>query len=98
MSLKGLIEFSTKEQIRQLKKQRDEETKKEILRFIIENKRVSFRELSDNLEYAKVFISKALFELKEEGKIDTEYETRHKYDRTISVLIHFPSINNKEVR
>jgi len=93
--MKSLIDFATKEQIRLLKKQRDEETKDEILRFIIENKRVSFRELSDNLDHAKVFIAKALFELKEEGRIDHEYETRHKYDRTISVLIHFPSIKGE---
>ena len=94
MSLKGLIEFATKEQIRLLKKQRDEEIKKEVLNFITENKRASFRELSDNLNHAKVFIAKALFGLKAEGKTDEEYEI----PGNSMVLITFLSVDNGGVR
>jgi len=89
--MKSLIEFATKEQIRLLRKQRDEEIKNEVMCFITKNKRASFIDIYDNIDRAKVFIAKALFELKEEGKIDSEYEVRG----NSVVLISFPSVKGE---
>ena len=68
----------------------------EVLDYITEQGRASFKDLSDNLDSAKVFIAKALFELEEEKLIYGEYEIQHEEDRTKMVRVNFPYDSSEE--
>ena len=60
--------------------------KEKVMDFINEHGRASFKDLSDNIDSAKVFIAEALFKLKQEKLIYNKYEV---HENSI-VLINFP--------
>lgn len=71
--------------------------KQDVLDFINKHGRASFDDLSDNINSAKVFIAKALFELEDEKLIYSKDEKQHKEDRTIMVRINFPYDSSKQI-